>query len=161
MSATPVETHELPGTTGRVLYSTVVTAAGEMIPAFREQGLLIFFGELAPEELHDFVLRHSPSVVGPTPRPGDVLELDGERFTIGAVGDVVAENLRTLGHFALKADGSTTAPLPGDVCVEARELPEVGVGSTMRILGAGLAADGPDPAVSGDPGSTAPVEETP
>jgi PTS system glucitol/sorbitol-specific IIA component len=165
--------------TENVRYATSVYDIGEMIPSFREQGLLIFFGEMAPEELHDFVIRHRPTVTGSVPRVGDVIELDGDRFTIGAVGDVVEENLRNLGHFSLKADGSTTAPLPGDICVEARELPELSVGSTMRILATTTPSSPPDsdaagsaaghvdssttePAVSGDPGSTArtPEEET-
>ena len=117
-----------------VRYSTVVTAVGALIPEFRAQGLLVFFGEMAPEELHDFCLLHAPDVVHSIPRPGDVVELDGAPFTVTSVGDVVVENLIRLGHMSLKADGSTTAPLPGDVCVEAGELPELGVGSTMRIL---------------------------
>jgi glucitol/sorbitol PTS system EIIA component len=117
-----------------VRYSTVVTAVGALIPEFRAQGLLVFFNETAPEELHDFCLLHSPSVVHSIPRPGDVVELDGAPFVVTSVGDVVNENLIRLGHMSLKADGSTTAPLPGDVCVEVGELPELGVGSTMRIL---------------------------
>jgi PTS system glucitol/sorbitol-specific IIA component len=161
--------------TAVVRYATTVTAVGEMIPAFREQGLLVFFGPDAPQELHDFCLLHDPSVNASTPRPGDVIELDGDRFTVTAVGDVVEANLSRLGHFCLKADGSTTAPLPGDVCVEQRELPDLGVGSTMRILtdhdtdhavdAADAAGDtdssNHERAVSGDPGSTAPPEETP
>jgi PTS system glucitol/sorbitol-specific IIA component len=153
----------------RVLYATRVYDIGEMIPSFRQQGLLIFFGEMAPEELHDFVIRHRPTVADSVPRAGDVIELDGDRFTIGAVGEVVEDNLRNLGHFSLKADGATTAPLPGDICVEARDLPELQVGSTMRILtridadsAAGDSGSGIESAVSGDPGSTAhtPQEET-
>lgn len=117
-----------------VRYSTTVTAVGQLIPEFRAQGLLVFFGEMAPEELHDFCLLHHPDVVHSVPAPGDVVELDGKDYTVTAVGDVVVENLIRLGHVSLKADGSTTAPLPGDVCVEVAELPELGVGSTMRIL---------------------------
>ena len=45
------------GGAGTVRYDTRVLALGEMIPQFREQGLLIFFGEMAPEELHEFVIR--------------------------------------------------------------------------------------------------------
>ena len=123
-----------------IRYSSEVTQIGEMIPDFRAQGLLIFFGEMAPAELHDFVIRHRPAIADSAPRVGDVIELDGQRFTVGAVGDVVAENLRSLGHFSLKADGATTAPLPGDVCVEARELPELVAGSSLRILAVGDAA---------------------
>jgi PTS system glucitol/sorbitol-specific IIA component len=145
------------GVAGAVRYETRVQAVGEMIPEFLTQGLIIFFGEIAPEELHEFVIRHRPTVSDDVPRPGDLIELDGEAFTVTAVGDVVADNLLQLGHFCLKADGATTAPLPGDVCVEARPLPLLSTGSVMRIVSrsavAGDAADG-SPPVSGDPGST-------
>jgi glucitol/sorbitol PTS system EIIA component len=117
-----------------VRYATQVTAVGAMIPEFRAQGLLVFFGELAPEELHDFTLLHRPTVVHSAPHPGDVIELGGAARTITAVGDVVVENLLRLGHFSLKADGATVAPMPGDVCVEVGELPELAVGAGMRIL---------------------------
>jgi PTS system glucitol/sorbitol-specific IIA component len=143
-----------------IRYDTLVQAIGEMTPQFREQGLLIFFGEMAPEELHEFVIRHRPSTADAIPAPGDLIELDGDRFLVTAVGDVVQDNLLRLGHFCLKADGSTTAPLPGDICVEARALPDLHVGSVMRIIASphatGDDADG-TPSVSGDPGSTAPT----
>jgi len=173
MSGAPsVDRPDLPvaaaGVAGTIRYETRVQAVGEMIPEFLTQGLIIFFGEIAPEELHDFVIRHRPTVSGSVPRPGDVIELDGEAFTVTAVGDVVADNLLQLGHFCLKADGSTNAPLPGDVCVEVRPLPLLATGSVMRIVSRSPAAaaddvaDGSSP-VSGDPGSTTPTssEESP
>jgi PTS system glucitol/sorbitol-specific IIA component len=119
-----------------VRYATQVVAVGPIVADFCAQGVLVFFGELAPPELHEFVLLHRPHVVGSAPVPGDVIELDGEPFTITAVGDVVEENLLRLGHFALKTDGSATAPLPGDVCVEVKPLPLLAAGGTMRILAA-------------------------
>jgi PTS system glucitol/sorbitol-specific IIA component len=154
------------GGAGTVRYHTRVQAIGEMIPQFREQGLLIFFGEMAPEELHEFVIRHRPLVTDTIPIPGDVIEFDGDPFTVTAVGDVVQDNLLKLGHFCLKADGSTAAPLPGDVCVEARELPDLHVGSVMRIISSSQATTGVDggvPSVPGDPGCTEPTssEESP
>jgi len=145
------------GGAGTVRYDTRVQAIGEMTAQFREQGLLIFFGEMAPEELHEFVIRHRPLVADAIPIPGDVIELDGDPFTVTAVGDVVLDNLLKLGHFCLKADGSTTAPLPGDVCVEARQLPDLQIGSVMRIIASPQAtagAAGGVPSVPGDPGST-------
>ena len=148
-----------PGASGRVRYASTVQAIGEMIPEFLEQRLLIFFGEMAPEELHDFVVRHRPSVADSVPRPGDVIELDDARLVITAVGDVVADNLLRLGHFALKADGSTTPPMPGDICVEVGPLPQVHLGSTLRILATADDAGGTDPAMSGDPGSVAPSSQ--
>ena len=118
----------------RVRYATEVTAVGPMIPEFRAQGLLVLFGEMAPEELHEFVILHRPTVEDSAPEPGDVLDLGGEPFVVTAVGDVVAENLLRLGHASLKADGNTVPPMPGDICVEAKPLPDLPPGSVVRIL---------------------------
>jgi PTS system glucitol/sorbitol-specific IIA component len=119
-----------------VRYATEVTAVGPLIPEFRAQGLLVFFGEAAPEELHDFVILHRPSVVHSAPSPGDVVELAGEPFRVTAVGHVVPENLLRLGHASVKADGATSPPMPGDICVEAKPLPDLAPRSTVRILAA-------------------------
>jgi PTS system glucitol/sorbitol-specific IIA component len=118
----------------RERYVTQVTAVGPLFADFRAQGLVILFGEMAPEELHEFVVLHRPTVADSAPRPGDVVELAGQPFTVTAVGDVVPDNLIRLGHASVKADGNTTPPMPGDICVEAKELPVLEAGSVVRIL---------------------------
>jgi len=122
---------------GRERYVTQVTAVGPLFADFRAQGLVILFGEMAPEELHEFVVLHRPTVADSAPRPGDVVELAGQPFTVTAVGDVVPDNLIRLGHASVKADGNTTPPMPGDICVEAKELPVLEPGSVVRILARG------------------------
>ncbi len=125
------------GRSGDVLerYVTQVTAVGPLFADFRAQGLVILFGEMAPQELHEFVVLHRPTVADSAPRAGDVLELAGEPFTVTAVGDVVPDNLLRLGHASVKADGNTEPPMPGDICVEAKALPDLEPGSVVRILG--------------------------
>jgi PTS system glucitol/sorbitol-specific IIA component len=116
-------------------YVTQVTAVGPLFADFRAQGLVILFGEMAPQELHEFVVLHRPAIADSAPQPGDVVELAGEPFTVTAVGDVVPDNLLRLGHASVKADGNTAPPMPGDICVEARALPDLEPGSVVRILG--------------------------
>jgi PTS system glucitol/sorbitol-specific IIA component len=118
-------------------YVTEVTAVGPLFADFRDQGLVILFGETAPAELHEFVVRHRPTLADSAPRPGDVLELAGHSFTVTAVGDAVPENLLRLGHASVKAHGNTSPPLPGDICVRAGPLPDLEPGSIVRILGSG------------------------
>ena len=43
-------------------YATTVTAVGEQVAEFVTQGLLIWFAEGAPEELHFFTVLHRPTV---------------------------------------------------------------------------------------------------
>lgn len=138
-------------TTGSdVRYSTVVTRVGPLVPDFLGQGVLILFGEQAPEELHDFCALHHPDDESGGLQVGDTVTIDEETFTVTAIGEVAETNLLSLGHLDLKANGATSAPLPGDVCIEAASLPAITPGTTIRITAAvtgtpaGSTAETPD-----------------
>jgi PTS system glucitol/sorbitol-specific IIA component len=115
-------------------YATVVTAVGAMVPEFTAEGLLVWFAEGAPQELHEFSVLHRPTVTTGGVAPGDTVHLDGVALRVLAVGSVANANLVQLGHLDLKANGATTAPLVGDVCVEQVPLPTVGPGSRLEIV---------------------------
>jgi glucitol/sorbitol PTS system EIIA component len=117
-----------------VVYSTTVTAVGELVSDFRDQGIIVFFGEGAPEELHDFSVLHKVEVSERAPIAGDLIRINDEEFNILAVGHVVSDNLLNLGHLDLKANGLTEAELPGDTNVDARTLPMIKVGDKVQIL---------------------------
>lgn len=117
-----------------VVYSSTVTAVGSLVSDFRDQGLLVWFGENAPEELHEFSILHKVDNHTRAPIVGDTIALNDDFFTVLAVGSVASENLLNLGHLDLKANGLTVAELPGDVNVEARELPMVKVGDRLRVI---------------------------
>lgn len=116
------------------VYESTVTAVGSQVTAFLEHGILIFFGDEAPAELHDISVLHRATVSEDGPRPGDTVHL-GEAATLEvlAVGDVVRDNLLNLGHLDLKADGLTEAKLPGDVCVPKGEIALLATGDSFRI----------------------------
>ena len=117
-----------------VVYSTTVTAVGELVSDFREQGILVFFGEGAPEELHDFSILHKVEISERAPKPGDLIRINDDEFNVLAVGSVVSDNLLNLGHLDLKANGLTEAELPGDTNVEARTSPMLKVGDKFEII---------------------------
>lgn len=116
-----------------MIYKTTVDKIGELVPAFREQGMLVFFGANAPEELHDFCILHTVEFKDDALKAGDVITIDETSFEVLAVGDVANENLMNLGHLNLKANGLTTAELPGDVNIAVTDLPEVNVGTRIVI----------------------------
>ena len=119
---------------GTVRYSTTVIGVGPLVADFVGQGMLIIFGEGAPPELHDLCVLHAPEVKDGGVQPGDRLLLDDEQFTILSVGDVANANLTALGHVSFKANGSTTAQLPGDISVEEKPLPVLHPGSRLVIV---------------------------
>jgi glucitol/sorbitol PTS system EIIA component len=116
-------------------YATTVTAVGEQVAEFVSSGLLIWFAEGAPEELHFFSVLHRPTVTAGGVRPGDLVRIDDKEFRVTAVGEVANDNMVNLGHMDLKANGATEAPLPGDICLEELPLPEPEPGTTLVIEG--------------------------
>lgn len=128
-------------TDDQLLYDTEVVAVGDLVPQFVEQGVLVLFGEQAPEELHEFSVLHRPSTAVEGPRPGDTILLGEQALPVLAVGEVVADNLLQLGHLDIKADGREEAQMPGDVCVPEGTLPTVEKGQRIRILRGAAAAD--------------------
>ena len=117
-----------------VVYRSTVTAVGELVSDFREQGVLVFFGENAPIELHEFSILHKVDIQIRAPKPGDVIDINGNTYTVLAVGSVASDNLLNLGHLDLKANGLTEAELPGDVNIEAVALPIVSVGDIFSVI---------------------------
>ena len=122
---------------GQVKYATTITRVGEQVPAFIPEGILIFFAEGAPEELHFFSVLHEPEVTTGGVEPGDLVRLGDLELRVTAVGDVLNDNMVNLGHIDLKANGADTAPLAGDLCVEAVALEMVEPGTRFVIEGSG------------------------
>lgn len=116
-----------------VLYQSTVTEIGELVPTFLAEGMLVFFGESAPEELKTFCIIHKVRHQEGQIKPGDVVSIDGNEFEILSVGNVANDNLYNLGHLNLKANGNLVADLPGDVSIAAVPLPEVNVGTIIEI----------------------------
>ena len=117
-----------------VVYSTTVTAVGELVPDFAEQGVLVFFGENVPLELHEFSIIHKPDVQTRAPQVGDTITLANNEYNVLAVGSVASDNLLNLGHLDLKANGLTEPEMPGDVNVEATVLPSVQIGDRLIVI---------------------------
>jgi PTS system glucitol/sorbitol-specific IIA component len=119
--------------TAETRYAATVTAVGEQVPEFIGQGLLIWFAEGAPEELHFFTVLHRPTVTTGGVRPGDLVRIDDKAFRVTAVGEVANDNMVNLGHIDMKANGASEAPLPGDLCLEELPLPEPRPGTVLVI----------------------------
>jgi len=117
-----------------IVYSTTVTAVGELVPDFAEQGVLVFFGQNAPAELHEFSIIHTPDVQTRAPQVGDRITLAENNYNVLAVGSVASDNLLNLGHLDLKANGLTEPEMPGDVNVEAVSLPVVKIGDRLTVI---------------------------
>lgn len=117
------------------LYETTVVDHGSEAAMFKAENMLILFGKDAPAELSDYAYIIDVMPVDREIEPGMTLKFDDIAYTITAVGNVVVKNLANLGHITLKFDGATEAELPGTLYLEAKQLPEVGIGTMITIEG--------------------------
>ena len=116
-----------------IKYQATVTAIGPLVAEFIDHNILVLFGDQAPEELAEFSIIHDGKDLQGSLMVGDRVYFDDYGFTIMAVGEVASNNLKSLGHVILKFNGETVSEMPGDVCVEAKELPEIELGLEIRI----------------------------
>ncbi len=116
-------------------YQTTVTSVGPMAVEFAAEGILVFFGTNAPEELHDFAILHEHTPNEEDVALGDTLEIGGVEFTVTGVGDVANDNLRNLGHLVVKFNGLAETELPGEVSVTEGTPPAIEPGMLIRIKG--------------------------
>jgi len=115
------------------IYEISITAIGPLVEEFTEAGVWVFFRDDAPEELAEFALLHHAEAPREPIAAGQVIEIDGQRYAVTGVGDIANKNIRELGHMVLKANGATEPELPGEVCIEARQLPQPSIGTTLRV----------------------------
>jgi PTS system glucitol/sorbitol-specific IIA component len=120
-------------------YTATVLHVGALVSEFTEAGILVFFGESAPQELYEFSVIHDGKSLEADLVPGDRIFLDGEPFVILAVGEVANTNFRNLGHLVMKFNGETQVEMPGDVCVEKKQLVWLHPGSKIEIIGEEIA----------------------
>jgi len=122
----------------QVKYETTVIGTGELLQEFVNEGILVFFGKEAPEELLEtaVVIEHKTEPTADV-IPGDIIELGSHSFPVLAVGPVANDNLRNLGHLVIKFNGLEEPEMKGDVCVPEGSIPALTQGTTIRITSSG------------------------
>lgn len=105
-----------------------------MANTFLDEKMFILFGNEAPQDLKDFCYSIDVVNVDEEIQAGQVLYINNEAFKITSVGDVVQQNLTTLGHITLRFDGSTTPELPGTLYLEEKEIPSIEPGTEIKIV---------------------------
>ena len=116
-------------------YQGVIHEIGPMVSEFLPHGILIFFGEAAPEELREVALVHNGAQLVSNLKEGDLLKFSAPSddqqptwYRLTAVGEKANSNLAELGHAVIHFDGAPTASLPGAISVEPSlvALPQLG-----------------------------------
>ncbi|MEE1313322.1 MAG: PTS glucitol/sorbitol transporter subunit IIA [Lachnospiraceae bacterium] len=115
------------------IYENKVTDLGNQVEAFMDEGMFILFGENAPATLKDFCYMISVNPVEGELAAGQKLIIDEVSYEITAVGSQAQKNLETLGHLTIVFNEASEAGLPGSICVEAKPVPTLVVGSEIII----------------------------
>jgi len=123
-------------------YRGVIQSMGSLVPEFLPYGILIFFGETAPEELRDTALVHNGTQLASELAAGDYLKFSPssaneqpQSYRVTAVGESANANLAELGHVVIHFDGASTAKLPGAISVEPALEALPTVGTTFEFFG--------------------------
>jgi PTS system glucitol/sorbitol-specific IIA component len=120
-----------------IKYNVTVTSIGEMAAEFAAEGIFVFFGPNAPEELHEFAIITDEAPLEAPVEAGDIVRFGEQEYPVLCVGPVANENLSGLGHLVVKFNGLTEPELPGDVSLPSVEAPSVGVGMQITIVSGG------------------------
>lgn len=118
-----------------LVYENKIKGAGDMVSAFQGEKMFILFGDNAPDTLKDFCYTIDIKDTNKEIAVGQILDIDGNKFEITAVGNVAEKNLTSLGHMTVVFDGSKKAALPGSIYVENADMPELKIGTTIKIEG--------------------------
>lgn len=116
-----------------VIYENEIKSIGPMASAF--EGIIVFFGDSAPDEIKDFCYSTSVNPINGTIAVGQILKFDNEEYKITAVGEEAPHTLEGLGHCTINFSGQTEVDLPGTIYVENKPMPQVQVGTKIQIIG--------------------------
>ncbi|MGJ7919074.1 PTS glucitol/sorbitol transporter subunit IIA [Neobacillus sp. LXY-4] len=118
----------------KTIYENQVKSIGALANSFLEEKMFILFGNEAPQDLKDFCYNIDVVEANGEIQAGQKLYINNEEFKITSVGNLVNRNLITLGHITLRFDGSATPELPGTMYLESKDIPEIELGTTLRIV---------------------------
>lgn len=116
------------------IFRTIVKNIGSEANAFKEDNMLILFGENAPDTLRDYcyTIEVHPSTA--EIQTGMTLQVGHQPYKITSVGNKVKKNLDSLGHITINFNGSKEADLPGTLYVERKNYPILTIGTTLSIF---------------------------
>lgn len=116
------------------LYESTVVELGVEAEIFFAEKMIVIFNDTVPQEFKDIAIIHKPATFHGDVQEGDLLVLGNESFKVTFVGGKANETLKDLGHCTISFNGENFAELPGTICVEDKEIPEINVGTEISFL---------------------------
>ncbi|SDQ16047.1 PTS glucitol/sorbitol transporter subunit IIA [Virgibacillus salinus] len=106
-------------------YEVKVVEVGEDAPLMFEEKMMILFNDTVPADLKSISVVHDGDSLTQDIKAGDEMVINDEPFKILFVGDKANETMKELGHATFNFNGDSHSELPGTVCLEQKQIPEV------------------------------------
>lgn len=117
-----------------VIYENQVQNIGSGANDFKESGMIILFGDSAPDSIKDFCYSVNVNPINGTIAAGQTMKFGDSEYKITAVGEEAPVTLAGLGHCTINFSGATEVELPGTIYLESKPQPEIVVGTTIQII---------------------------
>lgn len=117
-----------------IIYSTRIENIGEKAKEFFEANMFITFKENAPQELIEYCFIHNENNLLEDIKPNDILCIDDVTYKIKAVGELVNQNLKELGHITYNFLGEEEAKVGGTLYLEKKEIAPIAVGTILKVI---------------------------
>ena len=95
--------------------NTRVKEVGSDAIGFVKENMILFFGDMAPEDLRQYCFILNSHELYEEIQSGDLLLIDGYVYTIEEVGSVANENFKNLGHITLHFQYDESEILGGSI----------------------------------------------
>ncbi|MDR1893675.1 MAG: PTS glucitol/sorbitol transporter subunit IIA [Spirochaetales bacterium] len=115
-------------------YLSKITAIGELVSDFAEEGILIVFNDNAPPELAEMSILHTIVPLDREVKPGDKVVLGNQTYLVTAVGEEANHTLRNMGHCTFKFTGKNKPEIGGHIELKGNGMPEVKPGDPFEIF---------------------------
>ena len=117
-----------------IIYECKIKDQGSCAEEFADANIFVIFGDNAPEEIKDYCYWIDLAPIQGTIAPGQLLKVDGQSYRITAVGEEAPVTLAGLGHCTFNFSGQDTVDLIGTIYLENKPMPDLGVGTVIRIV---------------------------
>lgn len=117
------------------MFSSKIVEIGSLVEEFKQENLLVLFGNDAPPELADISVLHVPEEDnGHKLVEGSTLSIGNNEYHIVQVGSEANENFDTLGHVSIYfSDDENTEILPGAILVTPSHFPELALNEKIKL----------------------------
>jgi PTS system glucitol/sorbitol-specific IIA component len=117
------------------MITTKIYEIGSMVPAFKEEQLLILFGPEATAELKDICVIHEfESKPKDSLKVGTRFNIGNQDYTITFVGNAANKNFEELGHISIYFRTGENEVLPGAIIAEPEVFPDFEVGDVITFI---------------------------